>query len=172
MALSMHDIALPVFTQQLGALAEILNLTQAHAEARELDADQFLAARLSPDMYNMAIQVRQATDHVQRCVAKLTGIDELDFGAEEETMENCQARIAKTLEFIQGVPADKFEGSEDKPIELQTRVRLMHFPGRDYLLHFVFPQFLFHVTTAYDIARGAGVALGKRHYLGAIPQSE
>ena len=128
--------------------------------------------RASPDMYNMAIQMRQATDHVQRCVAKLTGIDEFDFGFEEETMEYCQARIAKTLEFIQAVPADKFDGTEDKPIELQTRVRLMHFPGRDYLLHFAFPQFLFHVTTAYDIARNAGIALGKRHYLGAIPHSE
>ena len=172
MTLSMHDIALPVFIQQLGALAEILNQTQAYAEARELDADQFLAARLSPDMYNMAIQVRQATDHVQRCVAKLAGIDELEFGADEETMDYCQGRITKTLEFIRSVPADKFAGSEDRPIELQTRVRLMRFPGRDYLLHFVFPQFLFHVTTAYDIARSAGVALGKRHYLGAIPQSE
>ncbi len=168
----MHDIALPVFNQKLGALGEILNETQARADARELDGDQFLAARLSPDMYNMATQVRQATDHVQRCVAKLTGIDELDFGPEEETMEYCQARIAKTLEFIQAVPADKFDGTEDKPIELQPRVRLMHFPGRDYLLHLAFPKFLFHVTTAHDIARNAGIALGKRHYLGAIPQSE
>ena len=48
----------------------------------------------------------------------------------------------------------------------------MHFPGRNYVLHFVFPQFFFHVTTAHDIARNAGVELGKRHYLGNIPQSE
>lgn len=105
-------------------------------------------------------------------MAKLAGIDELTFAPEEETMNYCKDRIAKTLEFIQAVPADKFDGSEDKPIELTTRVRVMHFPGRHYLLHFVLPQFLFHVTTAYDIARNAGVALGKRHYLGTIPQSE
>lgn len=64
MALSMHEIALPVFNQQLAALADILDQTQAHADARQLDAAQFLGARLSPDMYNMAVQVRQATDHV------------------------------------------------------------------------------------------------------------
>ena len=172
MALSMHEIAVPAFTQQLTTLSDILDLTAAHAEARKLDPAMFLASRLSPDMFSLAQQVRQATDHVQRCMAKLAGIDELTFDKDEQTVDDLKARIAKTLDFVLSVPADKLDGSEDKPIELVTRVRTMNFPGRHYLLHFVFPQFFFHVTTAYDIARHAGVELGKRHYLGDIPQSK
>ena len=51
MGLSMHEIALPVFRQQYGALEEILDQTRSHAEGRELDPAIYLATRLSPDMF-------------------------------------------------------------------------------------------------------------------------
>ncbi len=41
--------------------------------------------------------------------------------------------------------------------------------GADYLVHFVLPNFYFHLTTAYDILRSAGVEIGKRDFLGAVP---
>jgi len=40
------------------------------------------------------------------------------------------------------------------------------FDGDAYLLHFALPNFFFHVTTAYDILRHAGVEIGKLDYLG------
>jgi len=40
------------------------------------------------------------------------------------------------------------------------------FSGIQYLLGFVYPNFYFHVTTAYDILRANGVELGKRDYIG------
>ena len=42
-------------------------------------------------------------------------------------------------------------------------------PGADYLLHFALPNFYFHLTTAYDILRGSGVEIGKRNFMGAVP---
>ena len=41
--------------------------------------------------------------------------------------------------------------------------------GADYLVHFVLPNFYFHLTTAYDILRSAGVEIGKRDFLGVVP---
>ena len=40
------------------------------------------------------------------------------------------------------------------------------FAGRSLLLSFSVPQFFFHVTTAYDILRHAGVDLAKKDFLG------
>jgi hypothetical protein len=40
------------------------------------------------------------------------------------------------------------------------------FTGRTLLLTFSMPQFFFHVTTAYDLLRHAGVELVKKDYLG------
>jgi hypothetical protein len=37
------------------------------------------------------------------------------------------------------------------------------------LLHFAMPNFYFHLTTAYDILRSAGVEIGKRSFLGTVP---
>jgi len=39
----------------------------------------------------------------------------------------------------------------------------------NYLLHFVLPNFYFHVTTAYDILRTAGLDIGKRDFMGQVP---
>jgi len=41
--------------------------------------------------------------------------------------------------------------------------------GANYLIHFVLPNFYFHMTTAYDILRSAGVEIGKRDFLGEVP---
>jgi hypothetical protein len=40
------------------------------------------------------------------------------------------------------------------------------FTGRTLLLTFSVPQFFFHVTTAYDLLRHAGVELVKKDFLG------
>lgn len=171
MSLSMHEIVVPPVTQQLDSLGTILDLVASHAESRDLDLAIFLRARLSPDMFTFAEQIGQATTHVQRCIAKLAEIDELNFGDSEDKYDYWADRIAKTREFVTNAPADKMEGSEDRNLEIETRVRTFNFTGRQYVLHFVFPQFFFHVTTAHDIARNVGVEIGKRHYLGDMPQS-
>jgi uncharacterized protein len=31
------------------------------------------------------------------------------------------------------------------------------------------PNFYFHLTMAYDILRGSGVEIGKRNFMGAVP---
>jgi hypothetical protein len=41
--------------------------------------------------------------------------------------------------------------------------------GADYLVHFVLPNFYFHVTTAYAILRHCGLEIGKQDFIGAIP---
>jgi hypothetical protein len=38
--------------------------------------------------------------------------------------------------------------------------------GMPYLLNHVLPNVYFHVTTAYDILRQAGLQVGKQDYLG------
>ena len=43
------------------------------------------------------------------------------------------------------------------------------FERADYLVHFVIPNFYFHLTTAYDILRAAGLEIGKRSFLAPCP---
>ena len=41
--------------------------------------------------------------------------------------------------------------------------------GADYLIHFLLPNFHFHITAAYAILRQCGVEIAKSDYFGAIP---
>ena len=61
---------------------------------------------------------------------------------------------------------DKIDGSEERQVTLRLGGRDVTFTGIQYLLGFAYPNFYFHVTTAYDILRANGIELGKRDYIG------
>ena len=86
----------------------------------------------------------------------------------ESSFAELQARIAKTVEFVQGIQPAQLEGSESRTVTLKMRSGEITFPGQDYLLHFALPNFYFHVTAAYAILRHNGVDVGKMDYLGGV----
>jgi len=75
-------------------------------------------------------------------------------------------RPETTMEALESLKPAQFEGAEDKTITWQTRTSTRNMQGTPYLFHHVLPNVFFHVTTAYDILRQAGVELGKLDYLG------
>ena len=74
----------------------------------------------------------------------------------------------RTLDFIEGLNASQFEGSETNEIILRPGTpKEKKLSGQAYLANYGLPQFFFHVTTAYAILRHNGLAIGKRDYMGA-----
>lgn len=167
MAISMYRASVPVFVQYLTSLSAILAKAAEHAAAKKIDPSIFTTGRLSPDMFPLTRQVQIATDHAKGVAARLSGTDVPSFADTEVTFEDLQARIAKTLEFIQSVKPEAIDGSEDKDITLKAGPRELNFKGEAYLTVFALPNFFFHVTTAYAILRHMGVEIGKRDFLGA-----
>ncbi|SFZ74284.1 DUF1993 domain-containing protein [Chitinimonas taiwanensis] len=168
MSLSMYQASVPVFVRLLGNLAEILRKAEADADARKIDASVFLNARLAPDMFPLVRQVQIAADAAKSCAANLAGLPVPSYPDDETSFAELQARIAKTVDFIQGVSAEQIDGSEAREIVLKRRDKETRFLGQPYLLTYVYPNFFFHITTAYDILRHNGVQIGKRDYLGAF----
>lgn len=62
MTISLYAASVPVFKQMLNALSDVLGKAQAHAEAKNIDANVFLQARLYPDMFPLVRQVQIAVD--------------------------------------------------------------------------------------------------------------
>src|SRR5690606_1941109 len=111
-------------------------------------------------------QVRIATDTAKGAAARLSGTEIPRWPDDEATFEEIHARIHKATDFLATFTPGQFEGAEERPIEMKLPNTTLHFTGRDYILGFVLPNFYFHVTTAYDILRHNGIAIGKRDYLG------
>lgn len=166
MPIAMHQAAVPPVIRTLNALSAILDKAAAHCEARKIDPSVLLGYRLAPDMYPLARQIQIVTDQAKGMAARLAGVEVPSYADTETTFDELKARVAKTVDFVQSIPAEAFEGSEDRQVTLKMRQE-MTFNGRDYAFGFVLPNFYFHAATAYDILRHAGVELGKMDFMGA-----
>lgn len=168
MTTSLYDTAVPTFNQMLGALSGMLAKAQAHAEAGNIEPDALLQSRLFPDMFPLLRQVRVACDFARSVSARLAGEPVPAYADDEAGFADLQHRISRTLAFINGLTAQQFEGSATREIVTQAGTpKEKRFVGRAYLLNYGLPHFYFHVTTAYNILRHNGVALGKKDYIGS-----
>lgn len=116
-------------------------------------------------MLTLAGQVQRASDTAKASAARLSGEAAPSFADEETSIEDLQARIAKTIAYLETIGPEAMEGSDAREIEMFAGENRRVFRGDDYLLSFAIPNFFFHVTTAYDILRHVGVPVGKRDFL-------
>ncbi|MDO8962169.1 MAG: DUF1993 domain-containing protein [Methylophilus sp.] len=164
--LTMYDITIPPLKKTLTNLAQLLKKGEAYAIAKEVDPALLIESRLYIDMYPLKRQVQIATDMSKGAAARLAGIDIPVYEDNETTFEALQARIEKTIAFLDSVTPQQFEQSESKQVTITIRKVDIQFTGLDYLQKWVLPNVYFHVTTAYNIMRHQGVVLGKSDYLG------
>ncbi len=166
MALSLYDVSVPVFTRGLGQLAHILEKGLAHAQAAGTDPSELINARLAPDMFTLAGQIQSASDAAKFGVARIAGVTAPSFPDTEATYAELQARVAKTVEYLQTVDRASIDGAEEREVTMKVRGNELKFTAQRYLLQFSLPNFFFHLTTAYDVLRHSGVPVGKLDYLG------
>lgn len=166
MTISMFEASSPRFINMLKNLGAILAKAEAHATAKKIAPAVLLGSRLFPDMFALTRQVQIACDHAKGAAARLAGIEVPKFEDTEETFADLQARIAKTIAFVESVSASQIDGSEGREIAFTIGGHDVKFTGMQYLLGFALPNFYFHVTTAYNILRHNGVEIGKRDFVG------
>jgi hypothetical protein len=168
MQASMYSFSVPVFVKTLGNLSAILGKGAAYAEQKKFDPAVLLAMRLAPDMFPLTMQVRIAGDFAKGAVARLAGEEPPKWEDNETTIAELQARVARTIDFIQAFDAARFDGAETRRVTITIRGEPVEYVGLAYLAHVALPNFFFHATTAYDILRHAGVELGKRDFIGKV----
>ncbi len=167
MTISMYSASVPVFVRMLRNLSACLEKAQAYAKTRGFDSAVLVGSRLAPDMLPLAKQVQIACDAAKFGAARLAGVDAPSFEDKEATIAELQARINKTIDYIESVDASKIDGSEEREVQVPIRGREpLKLRGLDYLTQFVLPNFYFHVCTSYGLLRHNGVDLGKGDYLG------
>ncbi len=164
MAISLYDASIAPLIHMLGGLSTILAKAEAHGG---IDAN---TARLAPDMLPLKNQIYIATDSAKGCGARLTGTEAPKYEDFETTYPELRARIAKTVAYLKSLDKKAFEGSEDRDIVLKFPSVTLEYKGSSYVSNFVLPNVYFHITTAYDILRNQGVALGKGDYLGGLKE--
>ncbi len=164
---TIYDATIPSLKRTLTNLSAILKKGEEYADAKKVEHSVLLNARLFVDMYPLTKQVQIATDMSRGAAARLANVEIPKYEDNETTFAELQARIAKTIAFLDSVTPAQLAGSEAREITITVRKIELKFTGQDYLLKWVTPNVYFHVTTAYNILRHNGVELGKQDFLGA-----
>jgi hypothetical protein len=162
----MFDSSVPVLAHSLKALSTILKKAEAHCQAKKIDPNVLLQARLYPDMFPLTRQVQIACDFAKGAAARLAGAEVPSYTDEEKSFADLQARIARTQDFITTFKSDQFKDAATRTVSLKLGGQEMSFTGAEYLNRVVLPNFYFHLATAYGILRHNGVELGKGDFLG------
>ena len=156
MKISMHALSHGVFKKALTQLLFVMEKGVANAKARNFDTGVLVAARLAPDMLPFVKQIQLASDFAKNSMARLAGVDPPKFEDNETTMDELFARIRKTLEYIDSVPAASLDGSEDRDIKIPLRDRTVEFKGLEFLQIWALPPELRHRLRDRILGRRAG----------------
>jgi uncharacterized protein len=166
MQISMHAMSHDIFKTGLTSLLAVMEKGVASAKARNFDVSVLVNSRLAPDMLPFSRQIQLTSDFAKNSMARLAGLDPPRFDDVETTMDELVARVKKTLEYIDTVPATALVGSETREITIKLRDRTVQFQGLEFLQVWALPNFFFHHVTAYALLRHNGVDVGKRDFLG------
>ena len=161
----MYDASIPVFAHFLNNLAALLRKTEAHVQAKKLDPDAFLTARLFPDMFTFTKQVQLACDFAKGTSARLAGVANPSHPDDEKSFDELQARIRKTVDFLRSLSKEQFAGAAERAIVFKAGGKEHTLKGADYLSSVGLPNFYFHVTTAYGLLRHNGLEIGKADFI-------
>ena len=164
--ISMYQASVPRLVNLLGNLSGMLDKAQAHVDAGHVDEAALMSRRLVEDMYPFSKQVQIACDKARSVVARLADLDPARDPDDEQTLAELQGRIARTIEFLQSVPAERIDGTDDKDVTLPVTGVPTTYKGLQLLLGHSLPNVYFHTVTAYNLLRPAGVPVGKRDFLG------
>lgn len=171
--MSLTTLLTPTYRQMLSALAGWLQKAQTQID----DADTLMSARLAPDMFPLATQVRFACRQAREGAHRLQHqefpaavevlLEEGRQGGEQPgTISDALARIEETLAYLDGLPANALDDAARQPLALELPIGLaFDMDGEKYARDWALPQFYFHVMIAYAILRSRGVGLGKIDYV-------
>ena len=130
MKISVHAVSVDLLANSLANLSHVLEKGHAHAVAREVRPCP--APRRAPHARHAAVDPPDS-DRIGREQIRRARVSPASkrpkFEDKEQTFEELQARIARTIDFIKGVPASALEGSEDRTIKVPVRDGALEFKG-------------------------------------------
>ena len=172
MATSLYDLSVPTFLQTVRAVRSFLDRAAQHCTQAGTKADDFVDARLFPDMAPFWFQIECVDNYsAWGLEAMRTGAWTPPSLAGQVPFTDLQARMAGTEVALEVFASDEVNDWSGKDLDiLVTHVspQPLALTSETFLLSVLLPNLHFHAVTAYGILRAQGVPLGKRDYEGQI----
>ena len=165
----LYDLTVPAYQNGLKALSGELSRALAWSTENDIGELQFAVARLAPDMFPLAAQIRFTCTQAVQPLARLGVEGGPEFAEDASDFAAMQDQIATTLAFLDTVhpAALGSDGNREVSFDLPNGMAF-DMTAFEYLRDWAQPQFYFHRVAAYAVLRHMGVPLGKADYVGYI----
>ena len=173
--MNLTNLLLPTYRNLLRTLRGLID--KAEAQRGGSGAEALLRARLAPDMFPLATQIRFACVQAQEAPLRLLGrpLEPLDAlldegrnaGEQPGTIAAARARLDEALAFLDGLAPDALDlAPPEDPLVLTLPMGMTFDLTREqFARDWALGQFYFHLMAAYAILRKEGVELGKADYV-------
>jgi hypothetical protein len=162
----LYDLTVPAWQNGLTALSGELARARAWGEENGVGELQFAVARLAPDMFPLAAQVRFACTQALQPLVRLADADVPEFPEDAVDFSGMQDQIAATLAVLDAVDPAALGADLGRAVSFPLpNGMVFDMSAFDYVRDWAQPQFAFHRIAAYAVLRHMGVPLGKADYV-------
>lgn len=167
----LYDLSVPAYINGLKSLSAQLDKALAWGRDNDVGELQLIAARLAPDMFPLASQVRFSCAQAMQAPTRL-GVPGAPAMPEDATdFAGLQAQIAAALAWLETIDAAALAGDPDRTVSFDLPNGMtFDMTAATYLRDWAQPQYYFHLVAAYSILRHMGVPLGKADYVSYMMQ--
>ncbi|WP_188237899.1 DUF1993 family protein [Sphingopyxis sp. LK2115] len=163
----LYELTVPAYVNGLKALSAQLDKALAWGADKGVGEQQLLVARLAPDMFPLAAQVRFTCMQAVQPATRLGGTGAPDFAEDVADFAGLQAQIADALAWLDTVDRTAIDSDPNRPVSFDLPNGMaFDMTALTYVRDWAQPQFYFHLVAAYAILRHMGVPLGKADYVG------
>jgi uncharacterized protein len=149
-----------LFQSRLTTFEHLLKSAQTHFSGSE----SFLQKRIAADMLPFGTQVAFTCNQPRNFSLWCDGQPMNNLDPEVTSLTQAYENISNTKELLSGINAEDAKLAEVTRIDLGQNL-YAELSGSNYVDDFLVPNFYFHLVTAYNILRMAGVPIGKRDYM-------
>jgi hypothetical protein len=169
MSFSLYAATIPSYRQILGAVAALIVKAEAFCAEKALPPEEIIQARLAGDMQPFAYQVKSASVHSLGAIEGVRkGVFSPDMTQPPQSFHDLKHNIGHALAALEAIDPKEIDAFVGRDMRFAFGERQIHFTAEEFLLSFSQPNFYFHASTAYDILRWKGVAIGKRDFMGRL----
>ena len=112
-------------------------------------------------------RVRVAIGFTLRATCPLAGREIVSFRADDDvTFAGTYAELERTMAYLAAIPDAEFAGMDARRVRTTAGFAELDLPAAEYFHMYAVPNFFFHYSMVYAIARQGGVPVGKSDFDG------
>jgi uncharacterized protein len=150
-----------IFSSRLDTLSHLLDIAESHFAE---DAESLLQRRIAPDMFPFGTQIVFVCNQPRNFALWCLGQSANNLNPDVASLVEARGHISSTKELLASINVADSKLSELHRLDLGQGV-YAELSGISYVDDFLMPNFYFHLTTAYNILRMAGLPIGKREFM-------